>query len=386
MEKKKHGTDEAAVKDAEVELAQYFSDLAILVEPDVRICREVTLTAFSLHPTMERFNKLTELAARSTTDASNQLRLSDATAASKVERNLEAVVGEPPPGSGGGPGGEGLENCPEQTTALASPAQEAEGLGSVDDGDSGVELSDGANAGSPLTTINTSTETAIFSKEAARSLGVSESVINDLAVVVHSQRWQVLCWKKGWEELESLCQRYVSNQDSMRSVTKELRYLKVDYSQFKDMPRPERGEFWGIEKGYENCVLEEDEESETVSAPPPPAASKRKKSTGKQEVKSQLESEDDVELNLTLSERKKMLKKKQKQTISLQTSSDSDSGCSKVSKVSTVKKKILASRSLSTGTLSVKRSARLSDANKVKQINYLFDYFCNLYLFICYIF
>jgi len=30
--------------------------------------------------------------------------------------------------------------------------------------------------------------------------------------------------------------------------------LQIDYSQFKHIPRVERDEFYGIEKGYENCI------------------------------------------------------------------------------------------------------------------------------------
>ena len=33
-----------------------------------------------------------------------------------------------------------------------------------------------------------------------------------------------------------------------------LYLLQIDYSQFKHIPRVERDEFYGIEKGYENCI------------------------------------------------------------------------------------------------------------------------------------
>ena len=280
---------------AEAELAQHFSSLALLVKENASIYREVTLTAFSLQPTLERFNILTELAAQIAPNSTNQLRLlnNKSTAVSKVDMTLKNVAGE---------------------------------ISFVDEGDSGVELSD---AGSPLLTEN---------QEAAKKLRVSESVINDIAVVVHSQRWQVLCWKNGWEQLGPLCQRYVSERDSMRSVIKQLNFLRVDHSLFKDIPRPVEDEFWGIEKGYETCVYS-DEESETVPTPLLPlAASKRKKRVRKQAVK--------MKENLTTSSK---------------ASSDQDSGCSKACNRRTVP----ASRSLSKETLSIRRSARISDKKKV---------------------
>jgi len=294
LEKKKYNSDEAVIKVAEVELAQHFSSLGLLVKENISIYREVTLTAFSLHPTLERLNLLTELAAQTTLDSTNQPRLiDDGTAVTKVDITPKAIAGE---------------------------------ISLVDEGDSGVELSD---AGSPPPTEN---------HAAAKKLGVSESVINDIAVVVHCQRWQVLCWKKGWEQLGPLCQRYVSERDSMRSVIKQLNFLKVDHSQFKDIPRPETDEFWGIEKGYENCIYS-DEESEIVSAPSnSSAASKRKKKIGKQAANG-----------------------KENLTISSKTPSDKDRGCSKAIN----RKTVPDSRSLSTETLSVRRSARVGDKKKV---------------------
>lgn len=231
--------EEALVKQAERGLATAFSSLADLVAANVRICRECALTAFSLHPTQERLERLTELAALPTgPDALHKERTTGPV-------GMEAVVGEPPPGSGGGPGGGGggpLGGCLD----LTAIKQEDDASGSqAEDADSGVELSGGSPAalapaltgnrsGSPVAPSGGEEEAGLpYSREAADSLGVSESVIKDLAVVVHSQRWEVLSWRKGWEELEPLCIRYVSDQEKMRSVTKELRFLKVDYSQFK---------------------------------------------------------------------------------------------------------------------------------------------------------
>ena len=63
LETRKLNADRNAVKSTEISLATQFSKLADLVRADVHAYKEVALTAFSLHPTKERFDKLVELAA-----------------------------------------------------------------------------------------------------------------------------------------------------------------------------------------------------------------------------------------------------------------------------------------------------------------------------------
>ena len=138
-----------------------FSKLADLVRADVHAYKEVALTAFSLHPTKERFDKLVELAA---------------------------AVGE-----------------------IATE-------------------SDGEQVGSPW---------AI--------LGLPKCLIMDIFNVARYCRWDLLTWREGWTHLEPLCQKYMAEKDEMTSVTEELNFVKVDYSRVKNMPRPERNPFWGIE-------------------------------------------------------------------------------------------------------------------------------------------
>ena len=80
---------------AEVELAQHFSSLALLVKENAIIYMEVTLAAFSLQPTPERLNLLTELAVQTASDVTNQLRLlGDSTAACKADMTREVIAVE----------------------------------------------------------------------------------------------------------------------------------------------------------------------------------------------------------------------------------------------------------------------------------------------------
>ena len=104
-------------------------------------------------------------------------------------------------------------------------------------------------------------------------------------------------------------------------------------------------------------VEEESEEAIYSDGPPAPPALKRKKSTKEQVMKSHLELGEDSDgmENLPLSELKKILQEKRKPTPCIKTSTKSD--CSR---------KTVATRSQPTENLSVRRSARISDAEKVK--------------------
>lgn len=87
----------------------------------------------------------------------------------------------------------------------------------------------------------------------AEKLGLSPQLCDDLAVVLSSPRYHMLSWVLDWKELNALCERYLENAEEMRNTNKELKYLNIDYSQFKDWPSEEesKDEFFGIEKGYE---------------------------------------------------------------------------------------------------------------------------------------
>ena len=105
LENRKLRGDVDLVKSGEMALASTFSALADVVDANVRICRECVLTAFSLHPTKQRFERLTQLAAASVSGDPGAAAASPTADAVVVEHSRGAVVGEPPPGSGGGPGG-----------------------------------------------------------------------------------------------------------------------------------------------------------------------------------------------------------------------------------------------------------------------------------------
>lgn len=121
-------------------------------------------------------------------------------------------------------------------------------------------------------------DTQPYSEAAAKNLGISNSVIKDLSVVVHSCRWEVLTWKNGWSSLSTLCIEYLVYPEKMRNITKDLKFLnsKLDYSQFDHLPKPEVNLFTGIEKGYEDYIHDIDIE---IFSPVAGQRSKRKKTS-----------------------------------------------------------------------------------------------------------
>ena len=64
LENLKLNSKKDEVKIAEMKLAAEFSKLADLVGANVRICKELVLSALCLHPSKERFDKLVELTGR----------------------------------------------------------------------------------------------------------------------------------------------------------------------------------------------------------------------------------------------------------------------------------------------------------------------------------
>ncbi|XP_050737679.1 mucin-17-like isoform X2 [Eriocheir sinensis] len=119
----------------------------------------------------------------------------------------------------------------------------------------------------------------------AEVLGMTKELCDDLAVVLSCPRWQVLSWMLDWNELSKICGQYLKDADSAKNMTKELKYLNIDYSQFQNMPSAEITEFTGIEKGYEHFIEHESDSEATDggdyiarpktshSSPAPPAGS-----------------------------------------------------------------------------------------------------------------
>lgn len=320
LEQQKMKNDKDKVREAEVRLSDGFLKLADLVKDNVGVCRECVLTAFSLNPTRVCYERIKEMAVASgkclclpaqvnAVDAgdprSDGESKSQSTGTEDMDLSYSCVGGESqndpvevdtgqvmtvgfehpdevlsshtshcsedeqiisdfhfqrnrcnlhPPfdsSSGGALG----ELCPEcgEFTGIESP--------SVDP--TGVERKERTLDALILIKGNTVTESLNYDVLSApnqvldaETLGLTPQLCDDLAVVLSSPRYQMLSWVLDWAELSIMCEKYLENGEEMRNTTKELKFLNIDYNQFKDWPsgEDEKDEYYGIEKGYEQWV------------------------------------------------------------------------------------------------------------------------------------
>ncbi|XP_021917693.1 mucin-3A-like isoform X3 [Zootermopsis nevadensis] len=320
LEQQKMKNDRDKVREAEVRLSDGFLKLADLVKDNVGVCRECVLTAFSLNPTRVCYERIKEMAVASgkclclpaqvnTVDVGDPRSVSEGKSQSIGTENMDlsynCVGGEtrsdpievdtgqvmtvefehpdevvssrtshcsedepiisdfhlqqnrcnlhPPfdPSSGGALG----ELCPEcgEFTGIESPAVDP----------TGVERKERTLDALILIKGNTVTESLNYDVLSApnqvldaETLGLTPQLCDDLAVVLSSPRYQMLSWVLDWAELSIMCEKYLENGEEMRGTTKELKFLNIDYNQFKDWPSgdDEKDEYYGIEKGYEQWV------------------------------------------------------------------------------------------------------------------------------------
>lgn len=320
LEQQKMKNDRDKVREAEVRLSDGFLKLADLVKDNVGVCRECVLTAFSLNPTRVCYERIKEMAVASgkclclpaqvnAVDVGDSRSVneskSQSTGTEDMDLSYNCVDGEsrsdpvevdtgqvitvgfehpdevlsshtshcsedeqiisdfhlqrnrcnlhPPfdPSSGGALG----ELCPEcgEFTGIESSSMDP----------TGVERKERTLDALILIKGNTVTESLNYDVLSApnqvldaETLGLTPQLCDDLAVVLSSPRYQMLSWVLDWAELSIMCEKYLENGEEMRNTTKELKFLNIDYNQFKDWPsgEDEKDEYYGIEKGYEQWV------------------------------------------------------------------------------------------------------------------------------------
>ncbi|XP_033610891.1 serine-rich adhesin for platelets isoform X3 [Cryptotermes secundus] len=314
LEQQKMKNDKEKVREAEVRLSDGFLKLADLVKDNVGVCRECVLTAFSLNPTRVCYERIKEMAVASgkclclpaevtAVDVGDKRSVSESklqnTGTEDMDLSFHCIDGEnqnshvevdtgqgmamrfdhsnevlsshssedeqnisdfhlqrnrcnlhPPfdPSTGGALG----ELCPE--------CGEFTGIESSSVDPSGVEKKERTLDALILIKGNTVTESLNYDVLSApnqvldaETLGLTPQLCDDLAVVLSSPRYQMLSWVLDWAELSIMCEKYLENCEEMRNTTKELKFLNIDYNQFKDWPsgEDEKDEYYGIEKGYE---------------------------------------------------------------------------------------------------------------------------------------
>lgn len=77
----------------------------------------------------------------------------------------------------------------------------------------------------------------------ADDLGITQTLCDDLAIVIGSARFKELNWNLGWEELVKRCDTYMKEDwTNFRNSKKELMFLTIDYDQFRNVIKSEKAE------------------------------------------------------------------------------------------------------------------------------------------------
>lgn len=221
LEKQKQASDNKQVEETSKRLSDGFLALADLLQDNLYVSRECVLTSFSINPTwscMERIEKLAiSCGAQAAVDVDGQD--SDESSKDKIDNNDKLI-----------------DNSITNSETLKK------------------------SVGTEVPPIDTG-QVSVFSNSelikvlVPQTLGLSEQLCDDLAVILSSPRYQLLSWVMPWPELQTACNSYLVNTE--RNVVKELKYLNIDYNQFKDWPEDKRCQYGGIEKGYEQYTEDE---------------------------------------------------------------------------------------------------------------------------------
>lgn len=320
LEQQKVKNDKEKVREAEVRLSDGFLKLADLVKDNVGVCRECVLTAFSLNPTRVCYERIKEMAVASgkclclpadvsAVDVGDKQTASESKSQNAGTEDMdlcyncvgdegqtdpievdtgqvvtvgfhqsEEVVSSDAPHCSGGEqdisgfhlqanrcnlhppfdpnsGGALGELCPEcgEFTGIETPAVDPSG---VEKKERTLDALISIKGDTVTQSLNYDVLSAPNQVLDAETLGLTPQLCDDLAVVLSSPRYQMLSWVLDWTELSIMCEKYLENGEEMRNTTKELKFLNIDYNQFKDWPsgEDEKDEYYGIEKGYEQWV------------------------------------------------------------------------------------------------------------------------------------
>lgn len=265
MEKQKSQSEEDKVQETSKRLSEGFLSLADLLQDHLGVSRECVLTSFSLNPTracMERIETLAIACGKVSNSSKSKVSSSSADSAN--------VTVDPANTSNSGMDS-GIELLDTGQNSINVTMSE-EGIETEEDETENKErtldaltlIKGDAVTGSKNYDV-LSTPNQVLDAEA---LGLSDQLCDDLAVVLSSPRYQFLSWVLDWTELKSTCDKYLMNVEGTRNHVKELKYLNIDYNQFKNWPTDdERKPYGGIEKGYEQWAdPDADEENSNMGS------------------------------------------------------------------------------------------------------------------------
>ncbi|XP_075219082.1 uncharacterized protein LOC142323398 [Lycorma delicatula] len=217
--------------------------LSQMFRSNTALQHECILTAFSLHPTPETFEKVRLAAVTRSVDTGQQeieppyfLRSSLVKAYNNKKTVLEALINFY----------NKLSTQSENYDPLAAPCEVLE-----------------ANAS---------------------EYGLTPQLVNDLVTVITGLRNKMLTWALNWPQLRYVCEMYLSKAGEIWNYEQTLNYLNVDYEMFKDRPPVnEVEEYGGIENGYEHIESDRFHGSESSSSLS--QSRKRKKKQGRKRRK-----------------------------------------------------------------------------------------------------
>lgn len=92
-----------------------------------------------------------------------------------------------------------------------------------------------------------------------------EAMAGDLNTILNYRRYYTLTWDLEWLKLKENCEQYLEDFEKKDFEDVELKYLDLDYNQFKDQPI-DNEDLYGIEKGYERYAFSPSESEEELSS------------------------------------------------------------------------------------------------------------------------
>ena len=121
-----------------------------------------------------------------------------------------------------------------------------------------------------------------------------ETLLSDLLIVINAPRWHLLSWLFDWATLSERCQALLGNP-KMKTISDELKYLVIDYTQFDEWSSDEEMDInTGIEKGYEKWEQFSSDDEDAGEARP--SAAKKSISEESSSIKKEIVDEKSASL------------------------------------------------------------------------------------------
>ncbi|CAG9569906.1 unnamed protein product [Danaus chrysippus] len=212
---------ESEARSTEQTLSTWFSQLGELLSNSKRLDCECILTAFSVHPSAEMYE-----------------RVKAAPILAPIQSDIQEIK----------------EEFNSEYGSWANDSRTQTNL---------VKTSETLNLKQTQKQANV-LSTAILAE--GEALGLGPELCQDLSVLISGPRVKTLSWDTDREQLLENCRTYMERTGGgTRALTTELRYLNLDPRSFQHLPEEQDDDsdmFYGIEKGYEHLVEFQEEPEE----------------------------------------------------------------------------------------------------------------------------